>query len=853
MNEELQIRITADTSDLNKNMGKAKQEVEEFGEQGKESSKEFEAALKDAKQTCANAMKAMSAAIVGAVASMTALAESTREMRTNQAKLETAFESAGASAEVATKVYDDLYRVLGDDGQATEAANHLAKLTTNQAELAEWTNICKGVYATFGDSLPIEGLTEAANETAKVGQVTGSLADALNWAGVNEDEFNESLAACNDEAERERLIRKTLNELYKKTASNYEKNSKAVLDANDAQNKLNKQLAETGEAVEPVATGIKEMGAALLKDAQKPIKEITKYLTNTVFPAIKKVYNFIKANLPEIVGLISGMAAGYIAYKAAVLTSTIATEGLTIAQKALNLAMSMNPVGLIAGAFAALTVGIVAYTSSIDDAAKETSFLTEEERALIASSEEATEALREQIKASNELVGNIQAEAGYYKNLTDELFLLADEQGRVAGNDEARAQFIINQLNEAYGLEIQMVDGVIVKYGELENSIYDVISAKTANAMLEAKNEAYLEALHAEDEALQTVILREKDLAAQQAVVDDITKQKTAAWDAYTQAVNSGTTAQIQDTLEAYNLLEEKYHYELDILNGKQAAYDEAALAYGQHYNTITEYENAAMLIQQGNYEEAISMLKNKSGAFFDYADDVDKATQESLDALFKEVIQTGIAAEQTKQNFEDGVEGYTEQMVAEANSAYQLALAAWSSAYNDANGIGGDIADGFGNGMDSKKGGLLAKAKSIVSAVIAAMRKEADSHSPSKKTIALGKDMGAGAEIGITQSTKDVAKASTNLVKDSLKALEGFSANTFTHSISGTITAASPILPKSIEAPEIGGLLSAIGGKIGASNTPIVIQVDGKTFATTAINTINAQTKQTGKLQLLV
>lgn len=34
---------------------------------------------------------------------------------------------------------------------------------------------------------PIEGLTEATNETAKTGQITGSLADALNWAGVSED------------------------------------------------------------------------------------------------------------------------------------------------------------------------------------------------------------------------------------------------------------------------------------------------------------------------------------------------------------------------------------------------------------------------------------------------------------------------------------------------------------------------------------------------------------------------------------------------------------------------------------------------------------------------------------------
>lgn len=84
-------------------------------------------------------------------------------------KLETSFTTAGHSAEDAKNTYTELYGVLGDDGQATEAAAHLAKLTTNEKELSDWTNICTGVYATFGDSLPIEGLTEAANETAKDG------------------------------------------------------------------------------------------------------------------------------------------------------------------------------------------------------------------------------------------------------------------------------------------------------------------------------------------------------------------------------------------------------------------------------------------------------------------------------------------------------------------------------------------------------------------------------------------------------------------------------------------------------------------------------------------------------------
>jgi hypothetical protein len=56
----------------------------------------------------------------------------TAEYREQQAMLATAFEAAGASADVAKSTYDGLVRVLGDSGQATEAAGHLAKLTTEE-------------------------------------------------------------------------------------------------------------------------------------------------------------------------------------------------------------------------------------------------------------------------------------------------------------------------------------------------------------------------------------------------------------------------------------------------------------------------------------------------------------------------------------------------------------------------------------------------------------------------------------------------------------------------------------------------------------------------------------------------
>lgn len=277
---ELRTKINNETTALNKNEAELKKQVaalEEFenasddaGDAAGDMGDAADAAgdklsvLKKAGGIAVGAIAAVGAACVAAVGAFLGLAESTREARNNMAKLETSFTQAGHSAEAATNTYNELYGVLGDDGQATEAAAHLAQLANNEEDLAKWTNIATGVYATFGDSLPIEGLTEAANETAKTGALTGGLADALNWAGVNENEFQASLDKCNTEQERQALITSTLNGLYDESAAAYKKNNAEVIAAQKAQANLNNAINELGAIAEPIMTTLKTIAADLL-------------------------------------------------------------------------------------------------------------------------------------------------------------------------------------------------------------------------------------------------------------------------------------------------------------------------------------------------------------------------------------------------------------------------------------------------------------------------------------------------------------------------------------------------------------------------------------------------------------
>lgn len=232
-------------------------------------------------------------AAAAAGGALMAVAETTREYRTEQGKLQAAFETSGFSADAARSTYQALNGVLGDSGQAVEAANHLAMLTNNEKELQTWTDICTGVFATFGDSLPIEGLTEAANETAKTGALTGSLADALNWAGVNEESFQASLDACSSEQERQALITETLNGLYSEAADKYREVNGAVIDANMAQDNLNAAMAGIGAAVEPFVTAGKILISEVLVSLTPMLEKLGSFVIPLVTTAISVVSGWV--------------------------------------------------------------------------------------------------------------------------------------------------------------------------------------------------------------------------------------------------------------------------------------------------------------------------------------------------------------------------------------------------------------------------------------------------------------------------------------------------------------------------------------------------------------------------------
>lgn len=186
------------------------------------------------------------------------LDEATEEYRESMGLLSTAYETAGFGAETANSAYQGFYQILGDNGQATEAAQLLSQLAKNEEDVANWINIAAGVYGTFGESLPIESLMEAVNETAKTAEVTGTLSDALNWVGRDAEIVEEQLQYLGDETSRAQYLMWLLSSEYDNAAESFYQNNEAIIAARDAQAELDASTAVLGESVANLKTTLWE-------------------------------------------------------------------------------------------------------------------------------------------------------------------------------------------------------------------------------------------------------------------------------------------------------------------------------------------------------------------------------------------------------------------------------------------------------------------------------------------------------------------------------------------------------------------------------------------------------------------
>lgn len=209
--------------------------------------------------------------------------EETQEYRKIMGTLETSSAAANYSTKQTEEAFRRLYGVLGDTQTAATTVANLQAIGLAQGDLRGMIDSVIGAWATYGDSIPIDGLAESINETIQAGKVTGTFADVLNWAGVSEDAFNEKLEESNDSAERAQIVLNQLaNQSLPETGEAWRNANADIVAYNEAQADLNEAMGELGEKLQPLVTRFTQFKSDMIRQLGPVVDWLTRVIDKIV-------------------------------------------------------------------------------------------------------------------------------------------------------------------------------------------------------------------------------------------------------------------------------------------------------------------------------------------------------------------------------------------------------------------------------------------------------------------------------------------------------------------------------------------------------------------------------------------
>lgn len=598
----------------------------------------------------------LSDGIQSVVSGIADLVESTSEYRRIMASLEVSSQKAGYTAEQTAQSYQQFYSVLGDEQSSATALSNLQTLGLSQEDLTKMIDGTIGAWATYGDSIPIDSLAEAVNETIRTSKVTGTFADVLNWAGTSEDEFNASLENANSETERANLVLKELSRQGLVSAAEEWRNTNSeIVETNKASSDLNDALARAGDALSPMVAKVKEFAANLVNGFLDIAES-----SDIAIPAITGVATAIGV-----------LAAASVVSKIGQLVSSL---GL--------LATLANPFVLLGAAAAGVAAAIVTLCNSEGeyvDYSEQFATRIQETTDQVNAHADAYDNLLESAGASIE---TMQTEMGLVEQYVTELEKITDANGKVKEGYEERAAYLADYINSK-------VPGAVEASGEEADAVYKVSDAieeliwqRQKEATLNALQPAYEEALLNQRQALTdyTQAMRDHNVAQERVnKLQDVLNQTTSATD-YSRVNHELMEAKdaLNQTSETLRTAESTWKDQNNVME----AYNEAASA------TIGETDklNHALAITsdtlvQSTGDNSQAILDNIAKIQSDYqymvmlaAESWDSMSETQRQGILNAIDQQrGLLDEQVNIARESGIQIPAEMGVGMNEGAYQL------------------------------------------------------------------------------------------------------------------------------------------------------------------------------------
>ena len=343
--------------------------------------------------------------------------------------------------------------------------------------------------------------------------------------------------------------------------------------------------------------------------------------------AVGKVFKFILDNKDVVLSALKAIATAFITYKAVNTITSVITGFQTLvtaikagesAMVALNGVMSLSPWGLLIAGVTAAGVGLLSYAEYAKEAELAQYGLNYEQEQSIENAKEIADQYRDLDKARDENNAGIVSEFDYLKQLKREYNELVGADGKIKEGYEARAEFILNQLADAMGVEREEIDKTIKKNGELGKSLDDLMIKQQAQAILDSNQSAYNEAIGERADALKTYQDNLESVKQEEQKYNSLLRQANmteADFYGYRKAKESGDWEKQLEyrktyTKEVLDALETTF----DAYNKAQDGLFNAEDAYVGYSQTIQNYEGLAVAVLEGDskkIKEAMNKLQN--------------------------------------------------------------------------------------------------------------------------------------------------------------------------------------------------------------------------------------------------
>lgn len=408
----------------------------------------------------------------------------------------------------------------------------------------------------------------------------------------------------------------------------------------DANLTVIKALKSTGDEfsnVEGKMNDIKDIryddvGTRFTTLGRKLKTELVKPLGEKAIPYFEKLGNWGIKNIDKIIKALEGLAvligSVFVINKTAKFVSSIMTMVTAVgklktalgaaeaAQKLLNLASAGLPAAIVVAATTAIVAGVIAMQKSYEEAIEQEYGLNEAQKESVQKSQELKAAYDELATTRANSLTSISTEYDYLSSLKDEYNSLVDSNGKVKKGYEDRANFILNQLAEAMGVEVNEIEKLIDKNGQLGDSIDQLILKKQAEASLNAAQEAYAEAIQKSQEALNTYVEAQNTAKEAQEKFNEASKNGKAEYDEMNRLLGEDFPNAAAAYYSANKEVIDGYEKSKEANEEAQKALEDAESAYVGYQSTIQNYEGLSAAIISGDSEKIQDSLQNLQSSF---------------------------------------------------------------------------------------------------------------------------------------------------------------------------------------------------------------------------------------------